>query len=290
MVITQLLGGLGNQLFQYSLGRCLAQKNRTSLKLDTSAFVDYPSRAYALEHFAVQADVLTNEQLREMGIVGPGKNRFDRVFTRIFGKPRIPVVKERAFEFDPEVLTTRAPCYLKGYWQSQKYFQPIEELIRSELRVKDPLSGENQKMADQIASSVAVSLHVRRGDYVTDAVTSRYHGTCSPQYYRAAEELMRDRLGPLTLYVFSDDPAWAEDNLRFPSQAVFAKHNGMARDYEDFRLLTMCQHHIIANSSFSWWGAWLSQNPNKLVIAPKNWFRDARHRTDDLIPPEWIRI
>jgi hypothetical protein len=179
---------------------------------------------------------------------------------------------------------------LKGYWQSPKYFAPIENMIRRDLRVRTPLSGENKAIAGRIGDSVAVSLHVRRGDYVTSEITSQYHGTCGAEYYYKAEQLLRDRLGRFILFVFSDEPAWAEANLRFASSTVFVRHNGPDQHHEDMRLMSMCKHHIIANSTFSWWGAWLCQNPEKIIVAPKNWFREAGHRTDDLIPPDWIRL
>jgi hypothetical protein len=290
MIVTQLIGGLGNQLFQYSVGRCLAEKNRTRLKLDASAFATYRLRTFALSHFSIEADVLTHEEVLQLGESAAPKRRLAGILERLWHKSPVPVVAERSFAFDPRVMDATAPCYLKGYWQSPKYFAPIEPLIRSELQVRDPLSGENSSIADRIASTLAVSLHVRRGDYVTNAVTARYHGVCGPEYFYAAEALLQRSLGRFTLFVFSDDPVWAERNLQFRSPALFVRHNGPGQDYEDLRLMTMCRHHIIANSTFSWWGAWLCRHPDKTVIAPKNWFREAGHRADDLIPANWIRI
>jgi hypothetical protein len=131
---------------------------------------------------------------------------------------------------------------------------------------------------------------VRRGDYVANASTHEYHGVCSPEYYEAAQKLLAHRLGAIELFVFSDDADWVERHLRFFGPATFVKHNGPAQDYEDLRLLSLCRHHIIANSTFSWWGAWLCRHVEKLVIAPKRWFQGARHSTDDLIPQQWIRL
>jgi hypothetical protein len=290
MIVTRLLGGLGNQLFQYSVGRFLAQKTHARLKLDVSAFRQYRLRPYKLQHFHVEADVLTERELRELGIQDRPNGVFSWALHRFRKRASIPIVSEGFFEFDPAILTLRPPCYLKGYWQSPKYFAEIESLIREELQVREPLEGENKAMAARIHDSLAVAVHVRCGDYLSNAHTNRYHGTCGSEDYRAAETLWRDRLGAVQLFVFSDDPDWVEANLRFASPAIVLRHNGPKRDYEDLRLMSLCQHHIIANSTFSWWGAWLCQHPEKVVTAPKNWFREAGHRSDDLIPANWIRI
>jgi hypothetical protein len=289
MVVTQLLGGLGNQLFQYAVGRALAHANGVRLKLDVSAFGTYRLRPYALKPFKIEADVLTPAEARALGVGRPaGAAR--TVWHRLTGRPRIPVVAEASFEFDPAVLHARPPCYLKGYWQSPRYFQHMAELIRSELAVAGPLSDRNRALTEQIRSTVAVSVHVRRGDYVSDSQTNRYHGSCEPDYYREAERLLRARVGDMQLYVFSDDPQWARDNLSFSSPAVIVSHNGPERPEEDLRLMTLCRHHIIANSTFSWWGAWLCPQADKLVVAPKQWFRAAAHRTGDLLPSDWITL
>ena len=131
---------------------------------------------------------------------------------------------------------------------------------------------------------------MRRGDYVTNPTTHRYHGACGPDYYEAAQRLLLQTLGNAQLFVFSDDPAWVEANMRFVLPATILKHNSPEQDYEDLRLMALCRHHIIANSTFSWWGAWLSQSLEKIVVAPKNWFKEAGHTTEDLLPREWRTI
>lgn len=202
----------------------------------------------------------------------------------------MPIVRERNFGFDPSILDAPAHCYLQGYWQSFKYFEAIEPVIRQEFTVSGNLSERNAEMADRILGKRAVSVHIRRGDYASNEQTNRYHGTCSPEYYYAAEKLLRNRVGDLHLFVFSDDPKWASENLRFSSPTVIISHNAPDRGHEDLRLMTMCHHHILANSTFSWWGAWLSKHTHKVVIAPKKWFREAGHSTEDLIPKSWITL
>jgi len=289
-VVVHLIGGLGNQFFQYAVGRALAAKHSTALKLDTSPFENYQLRTYALRHYCIEATELSESEHTEFGLRPEPATRIGRLVERVFGARSIALVRESGFEFDPSILRSTVPCYLQGFWQSPKYFASIDPMIRKELTLREPLAGENLAAADRIAASLAVSVHVRRGDYANSESTNQYHGTCSPEYYLAAEALLRGKLGDPTLYIFSDDPDWAAQNLRFKSPTVILRHNGPERDYEDLRLMTLCQHHIIANSTFSWWGAWLCANPGKTVVAPRNWFRDARHSTSDLIPEEWIRV
>jgi len=158
------------------------------------------------------------------------------------------------------------------------------------LRLRTELSSQSHAVRSAIEESTSVSVHVRRGDYASNPATNLYHGTCDPEYYLAAERKLRTEFGELTLFVFSDDPQWAKDNVQFQSNAVAVTHNLLERDYEDLHLMTLCDHHIIANSTFSWWGAWLCDNPGKMVIAPRQWFRGAGLSAEDLIPEGWIRM
>ena len=290
MIVSRLLGGLGNQLFQYAAGRALAIRHGTELRLDTAAFDGYPLRPYALDHLCIEGALLSDAERRALGIRRVPTSRFGRLAGRLFSAAALPVVRERSFEFDPEVLNAPETCYLQGHWQSPKYFAAVEAQIRRELSVRDPLAGQNLEAAGCIAACPAVSVHVRRGDYAANPATNRYHGTCGPEYYAAAETLLQGEVGDLQLFVFSDDPDWAAEKLRFRSQMTVFRHNGPKRDYEDLRLMTLCRHHIIANSTFSWWGAWLCPHPGKIVVAPKKWFKDANHGTADLIPREWRTI
>jgi hypothetical protein len=276
-------------LFQYAMGRALATRRGTSLKFDTSKFEEYPLRSFALDHFAIEATPVTPAERRKLGLPDEPATRMRRLARRLFSSSTMPVIRERGFGFDPAALEAPAHCYLQGYWQSPKYFAAVEDTIRREFGFRDALSEKSSDVAKQIAQSFAVSVHVRRGDYAWNPQTRQYHGTCSPQYYAAAEARLRERLGDPTLFVFSDDPDWAEHNLDFRSRTVIVRHNSAARDYEDLHLMTLCRHHIIANSTFGWWGAWLCRHGAKVVIAPRNWFREAI-AAEDLIPADWIRL
>jgi hypothetical protein len=289
MVVTQLLGGLGNQLFQYAIGRALALRNGAELALDTEALESLPYRRYALGQLRIKGRVLGKPERRTLRL-DTGRTRFLTPIHALLGKPLLPVVRERSFSFDASVLEAPSACYLQGYWQSAKYFTGVEAIIRQEVVVDEPLAGLDLEIAESIQNTEAVSMHIRRGDYVANPQTNQYHGLCGPQYYETAQKALLERLDKVHFFVFSDDPDWVEQNLRFLASATIVRHNPPERDYEDLRLLSLCRHHIIANSTFSWWGAWLGSHEDKLVVAPKQWFRAATHRTDDLLPSEWIRL
>lgn len=289
-IVTQLNGGLGNQMFQYAVGRALAIRHRCPLKLDTSLVSKDSLRTFALGHFSIKASELSSVESRALGLATSAATGVPEFLKKFLRRTVMPVVQERHYSFDPTVLDTPGSCYLQGYWQSPKYFTDIETVIRKEFTVKDPLAGQNRDLANRIRACTAVSLHVRRGDYVDNAQTNRYHGVCGAEYYEAAERYLLGHSESMELFVFSDDPDWAEENLRFRSPVTVLRHNGPERDYEDLRLMTMCRHHIIANSTFSWWGAWLCSSVDKIVVAPNNWFREAGHNTADLIPEAWARI
>ena len=266
-IIVQLLGGLGNQLFQYAMGRCLAERNRAVLKLDITAFQDYTLRSYALQHFNVAVEFATPKEVAASS-----------------------AIVEKGHDFNGDTLSILPPAFLTGYWQSEKYFKEIEPILRKELTLKEPLEGEDLKVARAIESCESVSLHVRRGDYVTNSHTNQFHGTCSLAYYRKCLALLRQSVRDPALFVFSDDPQWVADNMKFDLPATYVNHNPPEKHYADLRLMGLCRHNILANSSFSWWGAWLNANPSKRVYAPLRWYADYRIKTPDLIPPGWTRV
>jgi hypothetical protein len=288
-VITKLIGGLGNQLFQYACGRRLAHQWNVPLRLDVSGFSEYTLRNYGLNHFNVHADFAPSNERRSFPPVSPGRAVRQKLLSLIRPQATLRFV-EPHFHFTPTVLSARPPVYLQGYWQSDKYFRDISSLIREEFRVVTPPDHANQHMSHAIQGCNAVSVHVRRGDYVSNAVTNSIHGICGINYYRRAVEYIKNSVSTPRFFVFSDDPIWSNANLAFDWDAIFVSHNQADKDYEDLRLMTLCQHHIIANSTFSWWGAWLGSNPQKIVIAPRHWFNTAARDTRDLIPAGWLSL
>ncbi|MBN2313951.1 MAG: glycosyltransferase, partial [Sedimentisphaerales bacterium] len=273
MVIVKLYGGLGNQLFQYAMARRMAVDSQSLLKLDaTTGFEnDFYQRRYNLHHFDIVENFATPEEI--------AASRY---------------IKERHFHFDPDILKLRDNIYLDGYWQSEKYFSSIKEIIRKELTVRRPLGGLNVNIADAIAETHSVCLHFRRLHGISsgrvDVHGVNIHGATSlDYYYRCIERLVQTVKDP-SFFVFSDDPGWVRDHLKLPYPMMVVANNGQDKDYEDFRLMSLCKHHIIANSTFSWWAAWLNPNKDKMVFAPEPWFNEIEHDTKDLIPDPWINI
>lgn len=203
---------------------------------------------------------------------------------------RRSVFKQRFRHFDPNIFKSSRSVYLVGYWQSEKYFKNIEEILRSELTIKHNQGPDNQAMSCLINQTESVSLHIRRGDYVSNPISYQAHGICSLDYYRAAVETLTKTVKQPHFFIFSDDIEWAQENLKLDHPLTNVSNNGEVQDYEDLRLISHCKHHIIANSSFSWWGAWLCSHSQKIVIAPKKWFNNPKLNTRDLIPNEWYRI
>jgi hypothetical protein len=294
MVITRLKGGIGNQMFQYAAGRRLAFFNNVPLKLDIVSDRNVATpRPYNLHVFNILEEWATPDEITRLKGQPARTCLLARLISRISSQPRhvSSFVVERHFQFDPEILNLPGNAYLEGYWQSEKYFKDCEDVIRRELSVKIPMNQPNEEMAHRIAGEASpVSIHVRRGDYVSDAGTNRYHGTCSLDYYRNAVDRVCGSAPGSHFFVFSDDIGWVKENVRLRQPVTYVDFNDDKKNYEDLRLMSLCKHHIIANSSFSWWGAWLNQNPDKIVIAPKKWFNDPSINIADLIPGSWIRL
>ena len=180
---------------------------------------------------------------------------------------------------------------MSGYWQSPKYFNSIETLIRKEFTFQKPLDSKNLEILNLIKNTISVSIHIRRTDF--QIINSNdIHGFCSLEYYDEAINYIHTNVLMSKFFIFSDDINWAKENLKVPMNSYFVSGNTGEKSYIDMQLMSNCNHNIIANSSFSWWGAWLNSNPKKIVIAPKKWFSDEKMnaQTDDLIPAEWIRM
>jgi hypothetical protein len=290
-IITQFTGGLGNQLFQYAIARAIAKKSGLILKLDTSFFSDYKWHVYSLNPFNIIHDYIDEEELKEF--LQHRESYLQKLKRKIGFKYSLPeIYEEKTPNFDKNVLEINKSTYLKGYWQTEKYFKEIESDIKSDFSIKIPATAENVMLKANIDANNSVSLHVRRGNYVTEKVFNEFHGTCSLDYYKKAIEYIGTKVANPRFYVFSNDIPWCRKELQIDADFYFVDINDDKTDYEDLRLLQSCQHHIIANSTFSWWGAWLCENPDKIVIAPKQWFADEAMNalTGDLIPEGWIRM
>ncbi|MDD4899954.1 MAG: alpha-1,2-fucosyltransferase [Candidatus Omnitrophica bacterium] len=287
MVIVKLTGGLGNQLFQYALGRKIAHLKAVELKLDISGFKTYKLHKYSLSHFNIIEEFASVHELARFnrkGLIPYLTERLKPYYKRC-------VVYDRHHYFDKNIFKTNNDVYIDGYFQSEKYFSDIEPILRNEISFKVPPEGENMRLAELVGKNTSVSLHVRRGDYIRDPLTFKIHGVCSMDYYGEAVRLIAQRTTKPHFFIFSDDPCWAEKNLNFDYPVTFVTHNNADHNFEDLRLMSLCKHHIIANSTFSWWGAWLNANPEKIVVAPKKWLNSPEfYDKRDLLPEPWIKV
>jgi Glycosyl transferase family 11 len=284
VIVVRLSGGLGNQMFQYAAGRSLAERRGVELVLDSS-WTEEIGRPYKLGCFDLGVRVCPVWEVARV----PNTSRPVRLIQRIrpSRRPFVTLVAEELStnRFDPAVLTASDFTYLCGYWQFEPYFSEHADAIRSAFGFP-ALSAESEQIAERIRSGTAVSVHVRRGDYTDHA----HLGFLDDSYFHRAVETISRSVPHVELFVFSDDPAWCAQNLRFavPSTVV-ERPLEPDRDWEDMRLMSMCRHHVIANSTYGWWGAWLNPSASKLVVAPKKWVQNEK-RVGDPVPAGWIRV
>jgi len=286
MIIVNLKGGTGNQLFQYALGRHLALKNNDILKLEVEGLaranvVGDVYRPFNIEKLNIEKNIATTNEVRAMKYP-------HGVFSKGMRFLRFKLSRDKNILFRPQVLDWTGDIFLDGYWQSPRYFDEIRDVLLQDLQLKDGFGPAAERYAGQIRSSAAVSLHVRRGDYIKNPRVLKEFGVCSTEYYTAAMKTIEAAVPSPTYFVFSDDIAWVKEHLPVGSSAVFIEGTGIT-DVEELMLMSLCQHNIIANSSFSWWGAWLNQHDDKIVVAPSPWFNTSTY-DPDLIPPTWTQL
>lgn len=289
MITVKLNGGLGNQMFQYSLGRCLAEKNKTRLRLDISGLLHrLPKKNFTYRDFVLDGFK-----------VGYTLNFFSRVarFTGLhnllfiisygyfcfYNRIRPAIIEKGQFKFNQEILNLKDGVYLDGYWQNEMYFKEIRNILREEFSLSNDLDIEEVDWLKSINESNSVAIHVRRGDYVSLNLDS----ICGLSYYSLAMERIRAEVKDAHFFIFSDDPKWASENFKDQNMNIVSDEEYRS-PCVDLYLMSQCKHQIIANSSFSWWGAWLNVNQEKIVIAPKCW-----NKKDDLdspVPADWIKL
>jgi hypothetical protein len=289
MIFVKLIGGLGNQMFQYATARRLSHHHNTDLFLDVTGFASYALRKYELDIFRIHAKIASPELLKHVSFSRKDSVRLG-IRHLLLGETKAQYFKEPTIAFQETVVYLPDNIYLDGYWQSEKYFAEIADLLRKDLSFVTHPSAINKNLLEIISGCNSVSLHIRRGDYVSNRSTMEIHGVLGIDYYVRALDLMEEKVKDPQIFVFSDDIHWARENLKTDLPLHFIDHNGAEKNYEDLRLMSNCKNHIIANSSFSWWGAWLSSNPEKNVITPLNWFNQSNMDTRDLIPASWYRI
>jgi hypothetical protein len=280
MIRVKLMGGLGNQMFQYAAGRALAERHNTELMLDLTWYdlelgKDITPRKYELDCF----------------VLDKGTPKYERTIAQRLKDICNPYhhYTEPFFSYNPSFAELPSRTDLTGYFQSEKYFAEQAGFIRDAFEWAKPTQGKNLQLLQAIKhDDRSVSVHVRRGDYAQHKKTNDFHGVSPIEYYRAAVAEIKKTVKKPHLYVFSDEPAWCKKHLKFDIPTTYVSHN--VEGSEDMRLMKECRHNIIANSSFSWWGAWLNASPDKRVIAPKHWFSHKETDTSDVIPQAWKQI
>ena len=287
MIKVLLKGGLGNQMFQYALGRALSISNKTNLVLDTS-YLDLEikkitKRNYDLDVFGIE---INNINSNTPFIFKTFKNK---ILTNLFLMIRkVFRVKgqEMSYNFNPEILNVGSDAYLSGYFQSYKYFEKYKDQIIKDFTFKN-IPNNIEVLAGEISNTNSVCIHVRRGDYVGN----KNHEVVNLDYYKKGIDIISQKTKIEKIYVFSDDIAWCRSNLKFDFDTIFVGEEYVGyKDSGHMYLMSKCRNFIIANSSFSWWAAWLAPRSDKMVICPKKWFGDSSINTNDLIPETWIRI
>ncbi|HEY8267835.1 MAG TPA: alpha-1,2-fucosyltransferase [Xanthobacteraceae bacterium] len=281
MVLVTLRGGLGNQMFQYAIGRSIAEKHGRRLVLDDLALevehLGRTKRSYALGVFDIDAELTSQVQLEQV--------QLEKAATQALLMQELRGFHQEVLNAHPE-----AQLQLQGFWQNEKYFADIAPLLRGQFRMKPgPWDASPWRPAIETDSS-AVCVHVRRQDYLKEAGAAL--GFIGRDYYERATTAIARAVPDCHFFFFSDDIPWCKENLSLGFPSSFVAHSDQRGDftYTDFRLMTLCRHFIVANSSFSWWAAWLGSDPRKIVIAPKIWFRELPFASADIVPAAWLRM
>ena len=281
MIITKIKGGLGNQLFQYAVGRAVALRHKVPLKFDTTIFETYKlHNGYRLDQFAIKADIAADNEIINL----KGRNNVLVSVLRKAGllKRKSYFKEKRSSYFDASVFKNNS-VYLDGYWQNELYFSDIRELLLKELSPNISMNDLSCAYLECIKQNNSVSIHVRRGDYLN----LKNINVLDIDYYMKAVKYIRTIVEKPTFFIFSDDLEWCRSSFSFLDDCIYVERT--QSEIDDLRLMSFCQHNIIANSSFSWWGAWLNQNPNKTVIAPKGWLLNDPG-SSDVIPSDWVKF
>lgn len=297
-IAIQLNGGLGNQMFQYAFGIYLSTKKKTGLRLDVSLLGHYYIKGanhnkYRLHVFGIRRGLpfplwvyhtlcaINYSVMSRVARIFVDKSKYHQLY------------EKKDFIFDPSVLDAPDNSYVRGYWQSYKYLEPVEDILRERLQFIHPKSESALGYQKQIQSAThPVCIHVRRNDYLVVEKEQGLSVLIGKEYIESGIEIIRDKVGEnLSLFVFSDDTQWCINNLELGYPTTFVMTDGRYSYADDMWLMTQCHHFVIAKSSYSWWGAWLSRYEGKTVVAPRKWFgaKDSDPDCTDLIPPDWIK-
>lgn len=300
MILLKVHGGLGNQFFQYAAAAALAQARGAEFKLEIGPEIRYLPSEYCLDKFSISASIASKEEVNEYTERDNPPRKIKKFLLEKFNfivpyvNFLIPyknrkVYHEHFFQYNPSFFRLGSDVYLDGYFQSEKYFRHISNMIKKEFSLKGESSSVFKKFSSVITENNAISIHFRRGDYITHKGINSIFGVPSLQYYQDAVNRITMQVVNPIFFIFSNDIPWVKKNFKIPFPIVYVTDSEL-KFYEEMVLMSLCKHNIIANSSFSWWGAWLNNNKEKVVIAPKRWFSWWKLNCKDIIPPEWITL
>jgi hypothetical protein len=294
MIVTNLIGGLGNQMFQYAAGLALAHRYGVPLRLDLRTLSRYRlHHGYQLDQIfkgdfrhASKLDLLRVLGTRALSSSPIGYDVAPHFRNTRPGK----IIRQPTQNYWPGIELSGRNSYLSGYWQSEKYFADVRDMVKSAFTFREAPTGQNLELTRQMEASNSVSVHIRLGDYRTNAETARFHGLCGPEYYARAVNFIREQILDARFFVFSDEPDLARQLLPQEAPLHIISGNMGPQSYRDMLLMACCRHHIIANSTFSWWGAWLAEHTEQIVVAPREWFAGSDEPMNDIYLPNWHRI
>jgi len=278
LIKVRLKGGLGNQMFQYAVGLSTAMKLETELILDATSFKSDEKRNYDLGQFNISKEKKVIHKMSYLRILS------DKLIWKVFNEDYIKS------NYDKNYLSIKDQTILDGYWQCDKYFSDIEDEIRSTFVVKPKKKIAFDRLVDKIDNPNSVSLHIRRGDYVEKSGQPSSHVLLGLDYYRRAVDIIKQKIPKIKLWVFSDEPDWVRANFKSETPFEVLSDLALFTSAEEMSLMSRCAHNIIANSTYSWWAAWLNNNKEKIVIAPKLWFLNDGGIDDKRLPTSWDRI
>lgn len=278
MIVVKMIGGLGNQMFQYAAGLSASHRLGSQLIIDNGESKNDRTHSYSLSVFNINAGIMEKNVLPEIDREGRGNTNV------------LSYYKAEKFNYDKKFEKIKNNTYIEGFFQSEKFFKGVEAQIKKDFTLKNPAEGRNEEMLHKIRNCEAVSLHIRRGDYFDNWKNRIFHGVNLSVYYKKAVKFINKRFKNPVFFIFSDDPQWVRENFKGIKESVVVDINDSKNGHEDLRLMSSCKHNIIANSTFSWWAAWLNDNKNKIITAPKKWFNNPFINISDLIPKEWVKL
>lgn len=278
MIITDIMGGLGNQLFQYATVKSLSLDKNVDFLLNLSYYnhkdaKDIAHVEFKLNHFNIDL----NEKIIDLNSTDEYSNI----------KEVVEPLSSDNFANFMDLSKFSDDFRLRGYWQDENYFKHNKDIIKNDLKITTPPNKKNQKLIDEITSVNGVCMSFRRGEYLDPYFIAQF-GMCTENYYKKAINFISKKVDNPVFFIFSDDIEWIDENVKLDFPTVPVNINGLNEEHEELRLMTLCNHYIMANSSFSWWGAWLSHNKDKVVFAPTPWFNSFTKQ--NILCQDWIHL